>query len=95
MSDQIRVFREVHDVLERQPHGPIPFAGNDQRGDLDDVALTARSRSRFLGRAGDVAGCGDLVPSVRCHHGEQGVLDGEMSHVHTVPRHADAGLTSD
>lgn len=92
-SEQLRVFGELHGVLERQPNGSTPITSHDERGDLDDLALTARRGAGLLLGTGDVAGCGDVIAATRSHHGEQGVLDGEVSHVRSVRRGADAGLT--
>ena len=80
-------------MLERQPHGSTSITGDDQRGDLDDLALSARRGPGLLLGAGDVAGGGDVIAATRSHHGEQGVFDSEGSHVSSVRRGADAGLT--
>lgn len=93
-GDQLGIFGELHGVLERQSDGAAPITGNDQCGDLDNLALTAGGRASLLLGARDVAGCGDVVAATRSHHGEQGVLDGEVSHVASVRRGADVRLTS-
>lgn len=80
-------------MLERQPYGSTPITGDDQRGDLDDLALTARRGPGLLLGTRDVAGCGDVIAGTRSHHGEQGVLGIKVSHVGSVRRGADAGLT--
>ena len=76
------------------PAARVPVTGDDQRGNLDDLALPSRGRASLLLRAGDVPGGGDAVAATRRHHGEQGVLDGEVRHVGSVRRGADARLTS-
>jgi hypothetical protein len=81
-------------VLERQSDGAVPVTGDDQGGDLDDLALASGSGAGLLLGAGDVAGCGGGVAASRSHDGEQGVLDGEVGHVGSVWQGADAGLTS-
>ncbi len=93
-GEQLNIIGELHGVLERQSGGAAPVTGNNKRGDLDDLALTSSGRASLLLRTGDVAACGDVVAATRSHHGEQGVLDGEVSHVGSVRRGADARLTS-
>lgn len=93
-GEQVGVFGELHRVLERQARRADPVAGDDQRGDLDDLTFAARRSPRLLLRAGDVAVGGGAVAATRRHHGEQGVLDREVSHAGSLRRGADARLTS-
>ncbi|MDQ3147280.1 MAG: hypothetical protein M3R01_10195 [Actinomycetota bacterium] len=93
-GEQLSIVGELHGVLERQSGGAAPVTGNNKRGDLDDLALTSSVRTSLLLCTGDVAGCGDVVVATRSHHGEQGVLDGEVSHFASLRRGADARLTS-
>lgn len=80
-------------MLERQSEGAAPVAGDDQVGDLDDLAFTSRCGPGLLLCTGDVVGCGGVVAAPCGHHGEQGVLDGEVSHVGSMRGDADARLT--
>jgi hypothetical protein len=81
-------------VLERQAGGSRAVAGDGERGDLDDLALTAGGRASLLLRAGDVSACGNGVSTVSRQHGKQGVLDGAHLGVHTntILLPADPGL---
>jgi hypothetical protein len=45
-------------------------------------------------RSGDVVGGRGRVADTGGHDGEQGVLDGEVGHVVTLPVRADSPLTS-
>jgi hypothetical protein len=80
-------------VFERQAAGAVHVAGDDQCGDLDELALTASGRAGLLLGVGDVVGGGDLVAAARRQHGEEGVFDGEVGHDVSVRRDADAGLS--
>lgn len=92
-GEQLGIFGELHGVLKRQSEGAAPITGDDQASDLDDLALTSRGGAGSLLCTGDVVGCGGVVAAPCSHHGEQGVLDGEVSHVGSMRGGADAGLT--
>ena len=70
------------------------MAGDGERGDLDDLALTAGGRASLLLRPGDVFACGNGVSTISRQHGKQGVLDGAHVGVHanTIRQPADPGL---
>ena len=94
-GEQLGISRELPCVLERQAGGADALAGDGQRGDLDDLALTAGGRASLLLRPGDVSTCGNGVSTVSRQHGKQGVLDGAHLGVHpsTILPPADPGLT--
>ena len=81
-------------MFERQAAGTVPVAGDDQCGDLDELAFASSSRAGLVLRVGDVVGGGDLVAATRRRHGEEGVFDGEVAHAGSVRRRADGGLSS-
>jgi hypothetical protein len=93
-GEQLGIFGELGDVFEREAGGARPVAGDDERGDLDELALTTCGRTTSLLGARDVAGRGDVVAATRSQHGEEGVLDGEVGHGVSVRGGADAWLTS-
>ncbi len=93
-GEQLGIFGVFHDVFEREPDGALAITRDDQRSNLDNLALSPRGRTCLVLGTGDVDGCGDVVAATRSQYGEQGKLDGEMSHVGSVQRAADAGLTS-
>ena len=82
-------------MLKSQSGGAGPLAGDGERHDLDDLALTAGGRASLLLRPGDVSACGHGVSNVSRQHGKQGVLDGAHLGVHpnTILLPADPGLT--
>jgi hypothetical protein len=80
-------------MFERQATGAVHVAGDDQRGDLDELALTSSGRASLLLGAGDVVGGGDLVAATRGQYGEEGVFDGEVGHGVSVRRDADSRLS--
>ena len=82
-------------MLQRQSGGAERLAGDGERGDLDDLALTAGGRASLVLRPGDVSLCGDGVATVSRQHGKQGVLDCAHLGVHpnTIRQPADPGLT--
>ena len=67
VRQQLAVARELHGVLAAQPLGAFSLFGNDQGGDLHDLAFTAGGRAGvalcasdvFLGGRGVTAGRGD------------------------------------
>ncbi len=81
-------------MLEREPDGALAIAGDDQRSDLDHLALSPCGRTRLVLCGGNVGRCSASVAATRSRHREQGELDGEMSHVDSVRQQADAELTS-
>jgi hypothetical protein len=66
VRQQFCVAGELHGVLAAQPLGTFTLSGNDQGGDLDDLAFTAGGRAcqalcasdMFLGGHGVTAGGG-------------------------------------
>ena len=93
-DQQVGVVGELRGVLERQARRSWPVAGHDERGDLDDLARSSGRGARLLLRSGDVVGGRGGVADTGRHDGEQGVLDGEVGHVVTLPVGADSPLTS-
>ena len=83
-----------HDVFERQAAGAVDVAGDDECGDLDELAFASSGRASLLLGVGDVVGGGDLVAATRRQHGEEGVFDGEVGHGVSVRGGADARLSS-
>lgn len=81
-------------MFEREPDGAIHFAGDAERGDLDDLSLTSGGGAGLLPCTQAVAGCGDIVAAARRHHSAPRVVDCEVGHGGSLPRGADAGLTS-
>ena len=55
-GEQLGVVGELAGVLEGQSRGSRPVAGDDERGDLDDLALPSGGGARLLLRSGDVVG---------------------------------------
>ena len=94
MGEQFGIVGELHDVFERQAAGSVDVAGDDECGDLDELALTSSGRASLLLGVGDVVGAGDHVAATRRQHGEEGVFDGGVGHGVSVRRDADARLTS-
>jgi len=62
-------------VLEGESGGARCVSGDDQRGDLDDLAFASGGRTGVLLRVGDVSLRRGRVAAVRGHDGEQRVLD--------------------
>lgn len=93
-GEQLGIVGELQGVLEGQSDRATAVAGDDQCGDLDELALASSGGACLLLCTGDVAGCGDVVAATRSHNGEQGVLDGEVGHGRSVRRGADPQLTS-
>jgi hypothetical protein len=62
-------------VLERESGGAFAVSRNDHRRDLDDLALTPCVRTSVVLRAGEVPLRGGPVAALRCHDGQEGVLD--------------------
>jgi len=81
-------------VFERQSAGSVDVAGDDECGDLDELAFASRGRASLLLGVGDVVVGGDFVAATRCQHGEEGVFDGEVAHARSVRRRADGRLSS-
>ena len=54
-GEQLGVVGELGGVLEGESGGARPMSGDDERRDLDDLALAAGGRPGVLLRAGDVA----------------------------------------
>jgi hypothetical protein len=81
-------------VLQREAGGSNHLAGDGERGDLDDLALTASGRASLLLRPGDVSACGNGVSTIGREYGKQGVLYGARLGVHanTIRQPADPGL---
>ena len=77
-------------MFERQAAGAVDVAGDDECGDLDELALTSSGRASLLLGVGDVVGGGGLVAATCRQHGEEGVLDGEVGHGVSVRGAADA-----
>ena len=92
-GEKFRVAVKLGKVLEGEPDGPAAFTGNDKRCDLDDLAVTPGSRARVPARTHEVAGGADIVALAMHHHGEQGVLNGQLRHGGSVRRHADRRLS--
>ena len=82
-------------MLERQPGGAVPLAGEGERSDLDDLALTAGRRASLLLGPGDVSLRSDGVAAIGRQHGQQGVFDCAHLGVHVITIHetADSRLT--
>ena len=62
-------------MLERESGGAVSVAGDDQRRDLDDLALTTGRCARVPPGAGDVLRGRGSVVAVRGHDREEGMLD--------------------
>ena len=88
------IVGELHEVFERQAVGSVDVAGDDECGDLDELALTSRGRASLLLGVRDVVGGGDLVAATRRQHGEESMFDGGVGHGVSVRRDADARLSS-
>ena len=94
MGDQLGVVGELRDVFERQAPGAVDVAGDDQCGDLDELAFASSGRASLLLGVGDVVGGGGLVAATCRQHGEEGVFDGEVGHGVSVRGAADGRLSS-
>ena len=81
-------------MFQREAAGSVCVAGDDECGDLDELALTSGGRASLLLGAGDVVGGVDGVAATRRQHGEKGVFDREVSHGVSLGRDADATLSS-
>ncbi len=81
-------------MLERQTGRAGVVAGDDQRGDLHHLALTAGGGPDPLLRLAQVVGGSGGVAGSGGRHGEQGELDGALGHGARIRRRADAGLIS-
>ncbi len=75
LRQQIGVVREVRRVHEGKTGGALTPAGDDQRGDLDDLAVATGGRTRVLLCRCDVGSRGGGVTLVGCGDGEQGMPD--------------------
>ena len=93
-DQQVGIVGELRGVLERQARRSCPVASHDEGGDLDDLARSSGRDARLLLRSRDVVGSRGGVADTGGHDGEQGVLDGEVGHVVTLPVGADSPLTS-
>ena len=71
-------------MLQRQAGGADRLAGDGERGDLDDLAVTTGVGASVLLRSGDVFPGGYGVAGVGGKHGKQGVLDCAHVGVHST-----------
>ena len=94
MGEQFGIVGELRDVFERQTAGAVDVAGDDESGDLDELALTSSGRASLLLGVGDVLGAGGHIAATRRQHGEEGVFDGEVGHDVSVQGAADRRLSS-
>jgi hypothetical protein len=75
VRQQLGVAGELHGVFAAQPLGAFALPGNDQGGDLDDLAFTAGSRAGIALCSSDVFLGGHRVTARRGDQGEERLLD--------------------
>ena len=80
-------------MLQGQAGGPLAVAGDDQRGDLHDLAVSASGRAHVALGGGQVRLAGGQVALIRGQDREQSF--GDRVHDGSVRGGAEARLTGD